>query len=55
VNGIAAQIEALSAGLEAQRTSLAGLTETVRGLCDAQQQWKNVLGQLSQALGKVSL
>jgi septal ring factor EnvC (AmiA/AmiB activator) len=38
--------------LERQEAGLATLTDAVRGLCEAQAQWKDTVGQLLQLLGR---
>ncbi len=39
--------------LAKQEAGLASLTESVRALCEAQAQWKETIGQLLQALGRL--
>jgi regulator of replication initiation timing len=47
------QGEALRERLDRQEASMATLTEAVRGLCEAQSQWKHTLDQLLEILGRV--
>jgi hypothetical protein len=46
------QSQAIRERLDRQEAGLATLTEAVRGLCEAQAQWKQTMDQLLQILGR---